>query len=83
MRCALIGFGLRGAQRPALVVEGRITDAQAFARELRALALAHPPTAAINAFYFHPVFPVDVRHNAKIHRLTLATWAVTAKGYEG
>jgi acyl-CoA synthetase (AMP-forming)/AMP-acid ligase II len=83
MRCALIGFGLRGAQRPALVVEGRITDAQAFARELRALALEHPHTAAINAFYFHPAFPVDVRHNAKIHRLTLATWAVTAKGYEG
>jgi len=83
MRCALIGFGLRGAQRPALVVEGRIADAQAFARELRALALEHPHTAAINAFYFHPAFPVDVRHNAKIHRLTLATWAVTAKGYEG
>ncbi|HXA80100.1 MAG TPA: peptide synthase, partial [Opitutaceae bacterium] len=83
MRCALIGLGPRGEQRPALVVEGKITDARAFARELRALALAHPHTAAITAFYFHPAFPVDVRHNAKIHRLTLATWATTAKGYEG
>jgi acyl-CoA synthetase (AMP-forming)/AMP-acid ligase II len=82
-RCALIGLGPRGAQRPALVVEGEITGAQAFARELRALALAYPHTTAINAFYFHPSFPVDVRHNAKIHRLTLATWATTAKGYEG
>jgi acyl-CoA synthetase (AMP-forming)/AMP-acid ligase II len=82
-RCALIGLGPRGAQRPALVVEGKITDARAFARELRALALAHPQTAAINAFYFHPAFPVDVRHNAKIHRLTLAIWATTAKAYEG
>jgi acyl-CoA synthetase (AMP-forming)/AMP-acid ligase II len=81
-RCALIGLGPRGAQRPALVVEGETPGAQAFARELRVLALAHPQTAAINVFYFHPAFPVDVRHNAKIHRLTLATWATTAKGYE-
>jgi acyl-CoA synthetase (AMP-forming)/AMP-acid ligase II len=81
-RCALIGLGPRGAQRPALVVEGNIADPQALARELRALALAHPHTAVITAFYFHPAFPVDVRHNAKIHRLTLATWAVTAKNYE-
>ncbi len=81
-RCALIGLGPRGEQQPALVVEGDFTDAQAFARELRALALAHPQTTAINAFYFHPSFPVDVRHNAKIHRLTLAKWAITAKGYE-
>jgi acyl-CoA synthetase (AMP-forming)/AMP-acid ligase II len=83
MRCALIGLGPRGAQQPALVVEGKIADSQAFARELRALALAHQPTASINRFYFHSSFPVDVRHNAKIHRLTLAKWAATAKGYEG
>jgi olefin beta-lactone synthetase len=82
-RCALIGFGPRGAQRPALVVEGEIADARVFARELRALALAHPQTAAINVFYFHPAFPVDVRHNAKIHRLTLAAWAIRGKGYAG
>jgi acyl-CoA synthetase (AMP-forming)/AMP-acid ligase II len=82
-RCALIGLGPRGAQQPALVVEGKVTEARAFACELRALALAHPQTAAINLFYFHPQFPVDVRHNAKIHRLTLAMWAATAKGYEG
>jgi acyl-CoA synthetase (AMP-forming)/AMP-acid ligase II len=83
MRCALIGLGPRGAQGPAIVVEGEFADPQALARELRTLALAHPHTAAITAFYFHPAFPVDVRHNAKIHRLTLATWATTAKGYEG
>jgi acyl-coenzyme A synthetase/AMP-(fatty) acid ligase len=82
-RCALIGLGPRGEQRPALVVEGKIADPKALARELRALALAHPRTAPINAFYFYPSFPVDVRHNAKIHRLTLATWATTAKGYQG
>jgi hypothetical protein len=31
----------------------------------------------VNLFYFHEDFPVDVRHNAKIHRLTLTEWAET------
>ena len=55
---------------------------RAFARELRTLAREHSHTEAIKVFFFHPKFPVDVRHNAKIHRLTLAKWAATAKGYE-
>jgi len=84
-RCALIGVGAPGKQRPALVVEIQphgTTDRPAFVRELHTLAQAHPHTAAISRFYFHPKFPVDVRHNAKIHRLTLARWAATARGYE-
>ena len=84
-RCALIGLGVRGQQRSALVIEGRPANSSAarrLARELRELALRHPHTASIKLFYFHPKFPVDVRHNAKIHRLTLAQWAVTAKGFE-
>ena len=84
-RCALVGLGEPGRQRPALIVEAAVADsgvARPFARELRALALAHAHTASIKLFYFHPQFPVDVRHNAKIHRLTLAQWARTAKGYQ-
>jgi acyl-CoA synthetase (AMP-forming)/AMP-acid ligase II len=84
-RCALIGLGEPGHQRPALVVEVKLEDSaqcRALARELRALALAHPAAAAIKLFYFRPRFPVDVRHNAKIHRLALARWAATATGYE-
>jgi len=80
-RCALIGLGEPGRQRPALVVEARpknAADRQTFARELRALGQEQTHTAAISRFYFHPQFPVDVRHNAKIHRLTLAQWAATA-----
>jgi acyl-CoA synthetase (AMP-forming)/AMP-acid ligase II len=83
-RCALIGFGERPAQRAALVVEATVKtsrEARALARELRQLALAHPHTASIQTFYFRPKFPVDVRHNAKIHRLTLARRAATAKGF--
>ena len=84
-RCALVGLGERGRQRPALIVEAVVKDSAAalvFARELRVLALEHAHTTPVKLFYFHPKFPVDVRHNAKIHRLTLAQWAATAKGYE-
>jgi hypothetical protein len=45
------------------------------------LAAAHPVTREIRTFLFHPRFPVDVRHNAKIHRLALARWAATARSY--
>lgn len=82
-RCALIGFGERGTQEPALVVQPKApTDEAALAVELRELALRRPHTAAIKRFFFHPAFPVDVRHNAKIHRLTLARWAAKQKGHE-
>lgn len=84
-RCALIGLGEAGRQQPALVVEAPQASAaerRVLARELRALAVQHGPTAAISRIYFHPKFPVDVRHNAKIHRLTLAQWAATAQFFE-
>ncbi len=89
-RSALIGLGNdRGGQRLAVVIEPTgpeltrtSSDCRRFARELRELAKSFPHTSGIKLFYFHEKFPVDVRHNAKIHRLTLARWAVTAKGYE-
>jgi len=84
-RCALIGLGARPAQRPAIVVEHAVADSRAarkLARELRELASAHPHTVSIRTFFFRLHLPVDVRHNAKIHRLALARWAATAKGYE-
>jgi acyl-CoA synthetase (AMP-forming)/AMP-acid ligase II len=79
-RCALIGVDAV----PALVVESTIhgdADAHGLARELRALAQLHPHTASIGTFYFRPHLPVDVRHNAKIHRLALAAWAPSARAY--
>lgn len=77
-RCALVGLGAPGAQVPAIVAETRIAgpdDAARLADELRAIARENPWTREIRQFYFHPRFPVDVRHNAKIHRLTLTRWA--------
>jgi acyl-CoA synthetase (AMP-forming)/AMP-acid ligase II len=85
LRCALIGLGQRGSQLPALVVEIKLPDSRAcraLAREYRELAMRHEHTLPIKLFYFHPRFPVDVRHNAKIHRLTLARWAAAARGYD-
>lgn len=89
-RSALIGLGERGRQRPALVIEPASpevirtsADCRRFARELREIAKRFPHTAHIKLFYFRPTLPVDVRHNAKIHRLTLARWAADgATGYE-
>lgn len=88
-RCALVGTGPAGDQRPCLVVEPASpalvktsADCRRFARELRLIALRHPHARVIKTFYFHPRLPVDVRHNAKIHRLTLARWAATAVGFE-
>jgi acyl-coenzyme A synthetase/AMP-(fatty) acid ligase len=77
-RCALIGIERAGRREPALVVEARPRDharAAAIAAELRRLARRNPVTAGIRTFYFRRRFPLDVRHNAKIHRLALARWA--------
>lgn len=89
-RSALIGLGKLGYQRLAIVIEptdsALIADSancRRFARELREIAKRHPHTSGIKLFYFREKFPVDVRHNAKIHRLTLARWAADgATGYE-
>ena len=82
-RCALIGLGDHPRQEPALVVQPAqpVADETALAGELRALAQRHARTAGITRFFFHPSLPVDVRHNAKIHRLALARWAATQSGY--
>jgi acyl-CoA synthetase (AMP-forming)/AMP-acid ligase II len=88
-RCALIGLGSRGQQVPAVVIEPKpgvsprsAANRQELATALRQLALEHPHTAAIRRFYFHPHLPVDVRHNAKIHRLALTRWAAAAEAVE-
>jgi acyl-coenzyme A synthetase/AMP-(fatty) acid ligase len=77
-RCALIGLGSPGAQEPAIVVERKRAkwnpplSEQALLAELRELGRACATTRDISAFFLHRSLPVDVRHNAKIHRLALA-----------
>ncbi|HVI59647.1 MAG TPA: fatty acid CoA ligase family protein [Luteimonas sp.] len=78
-RTALVGVGARGAQRPVLCVELRDGIARAeqprIAAELRRLGEGFVHTARVETFLFHPRFPVDIRHNAKIGREKLAAWA--------
>jgi len=80
-RSALVGVGPRNAQQPVIIIEPQDKAPwRGFARsrwleELRALAAANPLTRNIQTVLFHPSFPVDVRHNAKIFREKLAQWA--------
>lgn len=78
-RTALVPYQHGGKTVAALYVEpepGKFPatpDAEAkFRAALRTLAESTARTAAIEHFFFHPAFPVDRRHNAKIHREELA-----------
>jgi len=73
-RSALVGIGKRPSQIPAIIVETE-KNQQLTAEKILEVAAANPLTAAIQHAFFHPAFPVDVRHNAKINREELARWA--------
>ncbi len=76
-RSALVGIGAPGIQIPVLCVEkekGLLSD-QELLRNLASRALLYPETKDITKFLIHPSFPVDIRHNSKIKREELATWA--------
>ncbi|MDR2982764.1 MAG: AMP-binding protein [Puniceicoccales bacterium] len=77
-RSALIGLGTPGHQEPAIVIEPfpenfpKGTKArEKFISDLREIGEKEAHTRKIKLFFFEKHFPVDVRHNAKIHRLTL------------
>lgn len=77
-RTALVGIGKMGEQRPVLCVElekGATVNKDQIVKELHDIAKAHVHTLGISTFLFHPAFPVDIRHNAKIFREKLAIWA--------
>ena len=79
-RSALVALKPRG--EVAIVIEpqpqywpsGSI-ERSAFTAELLALGEKSPITKDIKLFFFHRSFPVDARHNAKIFRDRLGTWA--------
>src|SRR5690606_37316258 len=83
-RTALVGVGTPGAQQPVLCVEANAGVGAAqharIAQQLRAIGARHPHTARIDTVLFHPRFPVDIRHNAKIGREALARWAAAKTG---
>jgi hypothetical protein len=74
-----VGVRVAGEVEPALCVETlheRIpAQEEALRNELLALGARHAQTQNIRRIFFHPHFPVDIRHNSKILREQLATWA--------
>lgn len=81
-RTALVGTGPEGAKRPVVCVElepGR-TPRTGLTEELLAFGAAQRHTKGIKDILYHPGFPVDIRHNAKISREKLAAWAARRLG---
>jgi acyl-CoA synthetase (AMP-forming)/AMP-acid ligase II len=77
-RTALVGVERGGVTQPVLCVErepGGTTPEETLRRELLEVGAKYPHTKAIQTILFHPAFPVDIRHNAKIFREKLAVWA--------
>ena len=79
-RTALVGIGPFGEQLPVLCVELRegvaAMDWEQIELTLRHMGEGFVHTAQVQTFLRYPkAFPVDIRHNAKIGRETLARWA--------
>ena len=81
-RSALVGIGLRNKQEPVIVIEPENLNIlkspmglDQFKKELLECGARTSITKSIKKILFHPKFPVDVRHNAKIFREKLALWA--------
>lgn len=78
-RTALVGVGMLGSQKPVLCVELETKSDKAAQEQIRKdllkLGSRFPHTKNIREILFHPAFPVDIRHNAKIFREKLAVWA--------
>tara|TARA_B100000686_G_scaffold161289_1_gene168923 strand:+ start:2764 stop:4401 length:1638 start_codon:yes stop_codon:yes gene_type:complete len=81
-RSALVGLGFKGKQTPVIIIESEQgkhpeneEDRRPFANELIKLAKNSPIKQDIKRILFHPNFPVDARHNAKIFREKLTLWA--------
>jgi olefin beta-lactone synthetase len=78
-RTALVGIKRDGQTVPAICVEMEDDhygdNKKQLKKELLELGGQYEHTRVIHDFFFHPSFPVDIRHNAKIDRTALARWA--------
>lgn len=55
--------------------KGAAAEQQQLRREILALMQETPATSLIKHVLFHPAFPVDIRHNAKVDRELLGKWS--------
>ncbi len=75
MRTALVGVGERGNETPVILFELEPGHQAPSHQELVSLASQSTQTALIENFvHYSESFPVDRRHNAKIHREELRAW---------
>lgn len=78
-RSALVAAKLPGAVRPVLCVELEpgvpAARHEAIRRELLELGQRYERSRDVDTILFHPSLPVDIRHNAKIRREELGSWA--------
>jgi olefin beta-lactone synthetase len=78
-RSALVGVNLGAGVQPVMCIELKartsVAEKKQIEQEILALLHAHRATQNIHTILFHPAFPVDLRHNAKIERPQLALWA--------
>ncbi len=80
-RSALVGVGMNGNTRPVMCVQLEKgirlgpNEKKQLTSELLSMAQVHEHTKDIKTILYHPNFPVDIRHNAKILREKLAIWA--------
>jgi acyl-coenzyme A synthetase/AMP-(fatty) acid ligase len=75
LRSALVGMGEPGQQVPVILYEIEPGHQEPSQETLRGLAKSSARTSVITHFVHYPnSFPVDRRHNAKIHREELAAW---------
>lgn len=74
-RTALVGVKKQPVLCVELEPESQNESAEKIKKELLEIGAQHEITKAIKDIHFHPAFPVDIRHNAKIFREKLALWA--------
>jgi len=77
-RSALVGVQIDGNICPVICIELLEEPTESSLKlfnELRFAAEKHEHTQGIKHFLIHKSFPMDIRHNAKIYREQLATWA--------
>jgi olefin beta-lactone synthetase len=74
-RTALVGIKKQPVLCVELESEVQAEDQATIKKELLKIGEQHEITRGVKRIHFHPAFPVDIRHNAKIFREKLALWA--------
>jgi acyl-CoA synthetase (AMP-forming)/AMP-acid ligase II len=78
-RSALVGVPREGRTVPVICIELQpdvgSMEREKIHTELLVLARGNDLTRNVQDILFHPAFPVDIRHNAKIDRGKLSSWA--------